>query len=226
MIQAFAVCYTKDTIVSYKQGTYIAASCFAFLCMIIGQDRETLTNSWSILTALSITHMSTLLAVGIASTSIPRRPQVFYHGRLVLNEFNVSFLSRFTFSSIEYLLKRAKRHNNLDMDELPTMNFSKRSKTLSHAWTARNTTGRLWMRLLKVYKWPLTLQIILGLVHAFLAIGPQLAIFKILKAIEFGQTGRQLGLYILAFGLATVVASWVEGMCQSFKFLISLFALN
>ncbi|KAI9641269.1 hypothetical protein NHQ30_010070 [Ciborinia camelliae] len=188
------------------------SSCFAFLCMAIVEDEETLRSSWSISTVLSIAQMATLLVVGTASISIPRRPQVFYHGRLVLNEFNVSFLNRFTFSSVQYLLRMAKRHNDLDMEELPTMNYSKRSKTLSQAWTAKNSTGRLWVRLLKVYTWPLVLQISLGLIHAFLAIGPQLAIFKILNAMELGQTGRELGLYILAFGLATVVASWVEAM--------------
>ncbi|KAJ8064016.1 hypothetical protein OCU04_007859 [Sclerotinia nivalis] len=211
-IQVFAVCYTKDNIISYTQGTYTAASCFAFLCMTVVEDEETLRSSWSISTGLSIAQMVTQVAVATASTSIPRRPQVFYHGRLVLNEFNVSFLSRFTFSSIEYLLQRAKRQNDLDMEELPTMNYSKRSKTLSRAWIARSSSGRLWARLLKVYTWPLCLQIILGLIHAFLAIGPQLAIFKILSAMESGQTGRQLGFYILAFGLATVIASWVEAM--------------
>lgn len=210
----FAVCYTKDTIVSYRQGTYIAASSIAFVCVVVVDDAEILENSWSISTLLFITQIVTLLAVGIASTSIPRRPQVFYNGRLVLNEFNVSFLNRFTFSSVDYLLRKAKRHNDLDMEELPTMNYSTRSKTLSHAWTARNTSGRLWMRLLKVYTWPLALQIILGLIHAFLAIGPQLAIYKILKAMEFGQAGKQLAFYILAFGFATVIASWVEGMSQ------------
>ncbi|ESZ97863.1 hypothetical protein SBOR_1739 [Sclerotinia borealis F-4128] len=212
MIQVFAVCYTKDTIVSYTQGTYTAASCIAFLCLTILGDEKTLRSSWSISTVLSVAQIITLLALGIASTSIPRRPQVFYNGRLVLNEFNVSFLNRFTFSSVEYLLRWAKQHNDLNMDELPTMNYSKRSKTLSLAWAAKNSTGRLWARLLKVYTWPLALQIILGLIHAFLAIGPQLAIYKILKAMEFGQTGRQLGFYILAFGLTTIVASWVEAM--------------
>ncbi|TGO35495.1 hypothetical protein BHYA_0156g00190 [Botrytis hyacinthi] len=211
-IQVFAVCYTKDTIVSYTQGTYIAASCFAFLCMVIVEDQEILRSPWSTSTALSIAQITTLLAVGTASISIPRRPQIFYHGRLVLNEFNVSFLTRFSFSSIEYLLTKAKRQNTLHMEELPTMHYAKRSKTLSHAWMASSSTGRLWVRLLKVYKWSLILQIILGLIHALLAIGPQLAIFKILNAMESGQTGEQLEFYILAFGLATVLASWVEAM--------------
>ncbi|KAM3149369.1 hypothetical protein ABEW05_010371 [Botrytis cinerea] len=211
-IQVFAVCYTKDTIVSYTHGVYITASCLAFLCMVIVEDQETLRSSWSISTALSVAQMVTLIAVGIASISIPRRPQVFYHGRLVLNEFNVSFLNRFSFSSIGYLLTKAKRQNNLDMEELPTMHYAKRSKTLSHEWMANSSTGRLWVRLLKVYKWSLILQIVLGLIHAFLAIGPQLAIFKILNAMESGQTGKQLAFYILAFGLATVLASWVEAM--------------
>lgn len=185
--------------------------------MTVVQDEEILRSSWSISTSLSLIQMVTLLAVGIAGISIPRRPQIFFHGRLVLNEFNVSFLNRFTFSSINYLLRKAKRDNNLDMEELPTMNYSTRSKTLSHRWVVRGSTGRLWMKLLKVYTWPLSLQIILGLIHAFLAIGPQLAIFKILNAIELGHTGRQLGLYILAFGLATIAASWLEGMCQVLK---------
>ncbi|QSZ33420.1 hypothetical protein DSL72_004988 [Monilinia vaccinii-corymbosi] len=211
-IQVFAVCYTKDTIVSYKQGMYTAASSIAFICVVVVEDVDILTNSWSIYAALFIAQIVTLLAVGIASISIPRRPQVFYNGRLVLNEFNVSLLNRFTFSSVGYLLKKAKCRNDLDMEELPTMNYSKRAKTLSHAWIARNTTGRLWVRLLKVYTWPLALQIVLGLIHAFLAIGPQLAIFKILEAMEFGQTGKQLALYIVAFGFATVIASWVEAV--------------
>ncbi|KAK6608393.1 ATP-dependent bile acid permease 3 [Botrytis cinerea] len=178
-IQVFAVCYTKDTIVSYTHGVYITASCLAFLCMVIVEDQGTLRSSWSISTALSIAQMVTLIAVGIASISIPRRPQ---------------------------------RQNNLDMEELPTMHYAKRSKTLSHEWMANSSTGRLWVRLLKVYKWSLILQIVLGLIHAFLAIGPQLAIFKILNAMESGQTGKQLAFYILAFGLATVLASWVEAM--------------
>ncbi|RAL58871.1 hypothetical protein DID88_009291 [Monilinia fructigena] len=211
-IQVFAVCYTKDTIVSYRQGTYIAASSVAFICMVVVDDAEVLMNPWTISTVLFVAQIFTLLAVGIASTSIPRRPQVFYNGRLVLNEFNASFLNRFTFSSVGYLLRKAKRRNDLDMEDLPTMNYSTRSKTLSHAWTVRNTNGRLWVRLLKVYTWPLALQIILGLIHAFLAIGPQLAIYKILKAMEFRQTGKQLAFYILAFGFATVIASWVEAM--------------
>lgn len=77
-----------------------------------------------------------------------------------------------------------------------------------------------------MYKWSLILQIVLGLIHAFLAIGPQLAIFKILNAMESGQTGKQLAFYILAFGLATVLASWVEGMCQSPKSVLVIINLT
>ncbi|EDN95313.1 conserved hypothetical protein [Sclerotinia sclerotiorum 1980 UF-70] len=84
-IQVFAVCFTKDNIISYTQGKYTAASCFAFLGMAVVEDEEALRRPWSISTGLSIARMVTIIAVAIATmqditstslVSVPMRAQL------------------------------------------------------------------------------------------------------------------------------------------------------
>jgi hypothetical protein len=206
----FATCYTKDTIVSYNQGVYIAISCIAFICMVVTQDENVFRGSWTLSTLFSSIQIVMLLATAISATSIPRRPALFYNEKPVLNELNASFLSKYTLSSLGGLLALAKAKNDLSADDLPAMSYEMRSKDLRELWEEKAGAGRLWVKLWSVYKWRLVLQVCLGVTQTCFFLGPQFCMLNMLQTIEGGGNGKDLAPWVMAFGLTTFLSLWLQ----------------
>ncbi|PQE07873.1 ABC transporter protein [Rutstroemia sp. NJR-2017a WRK4] len=217
MIQVFATCYTKDTIVSYNQGICIAISCIAFICMAVRQDENVFRGSWTFSTLFSSIQIVVLLATAISATSIPRRPAVFYNGTPVVNELNASFLSRYTLSSLGSLIALAKAKNDLSADDLPAMSYEMRSKDLRELWEETSGSGRLWVKLWNAYKWRLVLQVFLGITQTCFFLGPQFSMMNILRTIEGGGSGKDLAPWVMAFGLTTFLSLWLQTIQDLFS---------
>lgn len=211
MAQVFAICYTKDSVTSYNHGTHVAFSSIAFLCMVVSQDGQLLADPWALSSIFSIIQIALLVAISVASTSLPLRPEVFHDGNHVLPEYSASFLDRFTFSFLKNLLALAKEKNDLDMADLPTMTAESRARDSLDAWKMKAGTGPLWVKIWNVYKWLIGLQILLGLLQSILVLGPQLSIFNILRSIETKGSRRELIMWVLSYGISTALNSWVDG---------------
>ncbi|PWY79218.1 ABC transporter [Aspergillus heteromorphus CBS 117.55] len=151
---------------------------------------------------------------GACCVMIPRRPEVYHEGRVVDRERTVSALKRFTFGWVSDLLHLIVANKGLDMDSLPKLPFTERSKTLHENLERFRGTRELWKALVLVHKLPLIIQGSLSLVVCVLNFGPQVAMYGILKALEDRSAvpGELNQAWMWVFGLGTVLllASSIE----------------
>ena len=155
---------------------------------------------------------------GLFCILLPRRPAVFWEGKVVDKQETVSALSRYTFTWADELLAYALRNRNLQIDDLPALSSSMRAQNLSAHYEATRAawpkTQRLW-KLLGLAHWPaIALELTLTLILCFLSFGPQLALYGILTSLEtYGLDSRnslECWGWVLALGALMLLASALE----------------
>lgn len=136
---------------------------------------------------------------------IPRRPDVYFKGSLVDQQYTVSLLSRISFSWNSVIFDISKKRQ-LEMDDLPRMGYLTRSETLHELFSAKKTEGRLWWKLLKFHWRQLAQQWCLVFVSAVLALFPQYMMYNLLQRLE--QPGSSDD------GISTTLG-WALALCLS-----------
>jgi len=140
--------------------------------------------------------------------TLPRRPEVFYKGQKVDNEWTCSVLSRYTWSWVSDLLKTAKRKGDLDPKDIPRPDHTIRTESLVDAWSKANYQGGLLQSLLKAYGARLAVQWIVIIFRCILGIGPFWTMLRLVQSLEDRDAGmeapRELWGLVFLMGLFTL----------------------
>ncbi|MCJ1470897.1 hypothetical protein MMC07_009545 [Pseudocyphellaria aurata] len=160
---------------------------------------------------------------GVCCMLVPRRPDVFYQGKVVDLEYTVSIGSQLTFTWVSRLLHGIARKKSLNMDDLPLMPFRMRSHTLHTGFEQFRASLKVWKALVFFHRRPLIVQLVLSLLSCALSFGPQVALYWILKSLEArplaSSQDSQAWFWVAGLGtimlLASTVDSWVWWMMNA-----------
>jgi ABC-type multidrug transport system fused ATPase/permease subunit len=152
---------------------------------------------------------------GILTLIVPRRPNVYRGGKMVDREDSACMLSRYSFAWGDSVLKYIAENRSLGVEELPELAFWQRSENLSwYLEKARASHKTLFRALIYAHGRSLALQGLLTLISSALSIGPQLAVYAILRSLE--ATGPEPWTFlsswqlVSALGLSMILAAGVE----------------
>src|SRR6266487_4728925 len=163
----------------FTLGLYSAVSSILFITIVCVQVALPGSKEWwpafdNTHTVLASIQVSSALVYGCASLLLPRRPDVFRNGKLVDRQYTVSFLSRMSFNWADTILRFTIKNKGLDINDLPELDHRTRSKFLRESFEATGKSERLWKALIRLYIYPLFLQLILVCLSAILSFSPQL----------------------------------------------------
>lgn len=136
---------------------------------------------------------------------VPRRPDVYSKGTLVDQQYTVSLLSKISFSWNSLVFDISKKRQ-LEMEDLPRLDYLNRSETLHHMFNDAKTEGRLWWKLLKFHWIELAQQWCLVFISAVLSLFPQYMMYNLLQRLEQPNTPDS--------GMSTTLA-WAFALCLS-----------
>ncbi|KAK2594786.1 hypothetical protein QQS21_007473 [Conoideocrella luteorostrata] len=176
---------------------------------------------------LRIATAATLVPLLFSCISLPRRPEVFYNGEKVDNEWSTTVLSRYTWSWVNDLLKTARRKGDLDPKDIPRPDHSIRAESLVEAWNKANYRGDLLQSLLKAYGGRLVFQWIVIVIRCIIGIGPFWTMLQLIQMLEDRDAGiaapRELWGLVFLMGFFTLAESWLDGWVMWFS-ITKLFA--
>ncbi|KAF2402739.1 P-loop containing nucleoside triphosphate hydrolase protein [Trichodelitschia bisporula] len=151
----------------------------------------------------------------LLSIAYPRKPIVYSGGRRVDGEMAASMLGRVTFAWPSYIIEACRGGKQFEYEDLPVLDHRVRARDLFDAYEA-TAGGRtaLW-RLLRHHAPQFGLQYFLTVVDAVLMIGPQIAMYNLLRILEARDAGGRVStagalVWVFALAVGIVVAGFVN----------------
>ncbi|KAI1497200.1 P-loop containing nucleoside triphosphate hydrolase protein [Biscogniauxia marginata] len=216
-LQAICIAASRDSVAAYGLGIYSTLSCVILGAVLALQDNRNATrllNHGPAVFAIRTVEIVTIVCLGFAGLSLPRRPDVFHHDQLVDRMYTKSAWSRFNWSWPANVLGIAAKKNNLDLADLPRPDHYTRSKEVTADWEHRGFTGPLWRSIISAHKWSFAMQWFLTLVSAFLNFAPQWVVLQLLRLLEQRQGHERLGyqawVWVIWIAVSVIAQSWVE----------------
>lgn len=227
-MQCTALLIESRSATRYRLGLKVALSSLVAVASLLFAAYVTQkTNEIAALQQVLITaKCGSLILAFILALSLPRRPDVFRNETAVDGERTTSFLGRLSFSWTTKLFKVVAQESDVDIADLPELNYQTRAKTLQESFEQaqaklrRNTPGRsssrlpLWKILLISNRTQLTWQILSCFVTCFVSFSPHMSLLQILRLLEARSEGAavesQLWLWVVGLGVSIVVASFFE----------------
>ncbi|KAI0107849.1 P-loop containing nucleoside triphosphate hydrolase protein [Nemania sp. FL0031] len=215
--QAICITASRDSVDAYNLGIYSMASCLALAGVLAFQDNQVGVRLWKhdgLIFAIRIAEIITVVCLGFASLTLPRRPDVFYEGELVDRLYTVSAWSRYNWSWTSGVLGLAAKKKNLDLADLPRPNHIARSKDATAEWESHNFNHPLWISVILAHKWSFALQWAMSLAAAILNFAPQWVVLQLLHLLEQREGRERIGYegWMWAIWLMVVILaqSWIE----------------
>ncbi|KAI1155817.1 P-loop containing nucleoside triphosphate hydrolase protein [Nemania diffusa] len=215
--QAVCITASRNSVDAYNLGIYSMASCIAVACVLAFQDNLVVVRLWKhdgLIFAIRVAEIVTVLCLGFASVTIPRRPDVFYDGELVDRLYTVSAWSRYNWSWTSSVLGLATKKKNLDLSDLPRPNHIARSKDATAEWETHNFKHPLWISVILAHKWAFALQWAMSLGAAILNFAPQWVVLQLLHLLEQRQGRERIGyegwMWAVWLMVVILVQSWIE----------------
>lgn len=218
LFQAIVIASCKKTVQAYDLGLYSFLSCLILAAILLAQGTLVfgqLVAHHPIQFTLRIVEIVSFVCLATASLCIPRRPEVFNKdGKPIDRAYTTTALSRFTWNWPIHLLQLAGKQDQLDLDELPSLDHYSRAADLSADWKRRATKRKLWLSIALTYKVAFVKQWVMTLGSSFLNFGPQWVILQLLRVLE--TRGKQenyaldVWMWVMWLGLAIVAQSWLE----------------
>ncbi|KAL3485034.1 hypothetical protein BJX62DRAFT_247912 [Aspergillus germanicus] len=159
-------------------------------------------------TILLCTQLALNTLRGLACLLLPRRPNVFFEGQVVDQEFSVSAYNRFTYGWATTLLRYASANKGLTINDLPKLPFAARAETVHLRLEGFLGGRKLWVALVRRHMRALIVQGLLSLVVCVLGFGPQVALYKILTTLEAREVlnGNSVEAWVWVCGLGVLLA--------------------
>lgn len=155
------------------------------------------------------------VALVITSTTIPRRPDVFFNDHKVDAQWTVSTLHRLTWSWVQTLLRHASLHNDIAVEDVPQADSRLRAEDLKKKWDTLNIKSNLslFQSLMSAHQWQLALLWAVTLLRCVVSILPFWSMFQVLNILE-DQTNRSSRLVEL---LALISCMTVSNLLDSVR---------
>jgi ABC-type multidrug transport system fused ATPase/permease subunit len=149
-----------------------------------------------------------------AYVSIPRRPDIFWNGKVVDRQYTTSLIGKYGFGWPGPLLRFAAANKTLDISDLPVIGHEMRSKNLRRNFEAVGKKDKLWKSIFWSHKLSFIAQWVLITVTSITNFLPQIALLYILRALEDRDAGQastlKLWIWVLALGVSITISSWIE----------------
>ncbi|KAK1994844.1 ABC transporter [Colletotrichum falcatum] len=218
-LQAVGIAATNDSVHAYNLGLWLWFSGLVFAAVQLLQDTvvlyRLLENS-PVSFGLKIASLVLTVGLVVAGVALPRRPDVYFKGKVVDGIRTVPAYSRFTWGWCTGLIGLATKKKDLDASDLPRPDHLTRSEDSAASWKLYNfdSKSNLWWSIIWAYRVPLFIQWSIAISKAFLSFAPSWITLQILEALQHRQTGEDLPIdvWILAFwlGLAILADAWAE----------------
>ncbi|KAF4979956.1 hypothetical protein FZEAL_3942 [Fusarium zealandicum] len=217
LIHAICISVHHDAVKSYSLGLgLLGSACFLTISSVprlihLAAHNHQLVGSDALLWTVSAI---SAVGLGITSSLLQRRPDVFFGGRKVDRQYTVSLLSRHTWTWVQPLLRHASALGDIGVDDVPQAHSRLRSQTLKTVWDALNPCLSVVASLWSSYKGRLVLLWAVTLVRCVVSVLPFWFMFRILNILEDRATRVQhvqLFSLILCMALSNLVDSWMEG---------------
>ncbi|KAI8230908.1 ATP-dependent bile acid permease [Colletotrichum sp. SAR 10_96] len=218
-LQSVSLAASNDSVHAYNLGLLIWFSGLVFSAVQVLQNTEVfghLLESNPVSFGLKIGGLVASVALTVTGLFLPRRPDVFFDGKVVDRLATVSAYSRYTWGWCNGLLDDATKKGDLEVDDLPKPDHWTRSGDSAKTWKGYNFKegGNLWWSIIWAYRVPLAVQWTIALSKSFLSMAPSFVTLQILTALEKRRPGEPLSadVWILVFwlGLAILADAWVE----------------
>ncbi|PNP66822.1 hypothetical protein FNYG_13552 [Fusarium nygamai] len=187
-------------------------------------EAQFFTRNNTVALVLRAVNVGAVVFLCLSSVLLPRRPDVFFKGKKVDEQWTVSAFSRYTWSWVDPLLSFAVKKNDLDASDVPHVDRTLRAADLKEDWLASKPQGSLFRSLFWAYKGSFMVQLSLTVFRNILALLPfwtMLRVINILEQRDVGLSGASnLELWILIFAMAgfNLLDAWVEGWVFWYSF--------
>ncbi|KAH7269485.1 P-loop containing nucleoside triphosphate hydrolase protein [Fusarium redolens] len=188
------------------------------------KEAQHVTRDNTVTLVLRAVNVGAVVFLCLFSVLLPRRPDVFFKGQKVDDQWTVSAFSRYTWSWVDPLLSFAVKKNDLDASDVPHVDRTLRAADLKEDWLASKPQGSLFRSLFWAYKGAFMVQFSLTVFRNILALLPfwtMLRVINILEQRDVGLSGASnLELWILIFAMAgfNLLDAWVEGWVFWYSF--------
>ncbi|KAF5982152.1 hypothetical protein FBULB1_4402 [Fusarium bulbicola] len=188
------------------------------------KEAQLFTRANTVALVLRAVNVGAVILLCLVSVLLPRRPDVFFKGQKVDEQWTVSAFSRYTWSWVDPLLSFAVKKNDLDASDVPHVDRTLRAADLKEDWLASKPQGSLFRSLFWAYKGSFMVQLSLTVSRNILALLPfwiMLRVINILEQRDVGLSGASnLELWILIFAMAgfNLLDAWVEGWVFWYSF--------
>ncbi|KAF5629351.1 ATP-dependent bile acid permease [Fusarium sp. NRRL 52700] len=188
------------------------------------KEAQLFTRVNTVALVLRAVNVGAVVFLCLFSVLLPRRPDVFFKGQKVDEQWTVSAFNRYTWSWVDPLLSFAVKKNDLDASDVPHVDRTLRAADLKEDWLASKPQGSLFRSLFWAYKGSFMVQLSLTVFRNILALLPfwtMLRVINILEQRDVGLSGASnLELWILIFAMAgfNLLDAWVEGWVFWYSF--------
>ncbi|KAM0353461.1 hypothetical protein ACHAPU_001471 [Fusarium lateritium] len=200
-------------------GLWLLGSCLVVTTITVPQlTKEAQYVSQDNVTTLVLraVNIGAVVALSFISVLLPRRPDVFFEGNKVDDQWTVSAFRRYTWSWVNPTLTYAAQKKDLDASDVPHVDRTLRAADLKEDWLAFKPKGSLFRSLFWAYKVPFAVQFSLTVFRNLLALLPFWAMLRVINILERRDVGvfesSNLELWVLIFAMAgfnLLDAGWV-----------------
>ncbi|KAK1597465.1 ABC transporter [Colletotrichum navitas] len=218
-LQAVGIVATNDSVHAYNLGLWLWFSGLVFAAVQVLQDTVVLDHLLEdnpVSFGLKVASLVLTVGIVVTGVALPRRPDVYYNGKVVDRIRTVPAYSRFTWGWGAEIIDLATKKKDLDASDLPKPDHLTRSEDSAAAWKAYNfdSDSNLWWSIIWAYRVPLFIQWSIAISKAFLSFAPSWITLQILEALQRKQHGEDvpMDIWILVFwlGLAILADAWAE----------------
>lgn len=152
----------------------------------------------------------------VASLSLRRRPRLSKGGVPVDCQYSASFLKRYSYQWCYSLLRLAQLKGRLDLEDLPTLNYSASSQSLREHFqhVLDKYDLPLWKTVFVAHWSAFLQQYALSMLQSAAQLAPQFAMYSLLKELEGrgreDPTGTAGLSWAIGLGLSMIVSAWLE----------------
>ncbi|GLA29667.1 hypothetical protein AnigIFM63604_009087 [Aspergillus niger] len=208
-----AVWMEDECTLRFRHGIQTSIGCIAMMVLLVADQYQCYKAldfsflSWFFLLGQSCA----ALGACIAGTSLPRRPEVFHNGTVVDRKGSATFLDQLFFGWVGQLLSAGQK-DELEISQLPELEYNSRSPQLFHAFSQQcmASTSSLWKVLFLSHRKALFIQLLLTFLNGTMAFAPQFFILGILQRLENDPDDPWLWLFVLGLGASTIVSALIE----------------
>ncbi|KAH7320049.1 P-loop containing nucleoside triphosphate hydrolase protein [Stachybotrys elegans] len=220
LAQAACLAAHHSCVKVYQLGLWASASSLVTAAITVVQALEDTASHWGT-SILRVLGALTAVLLFLACLLIPRRPDVFFHGKVVDNHRSTTALSRVTWSWASSLLNLASKNGDLGHGDMPYPDHNNRADHLVAVWQQLNLKSSLLRSLLWAYRHRIAIQFIGAPLKAVVSFTPYYVMLRLIRFLEQRSPGDpptpELWAYVFLLGFCTLIDQWIEGWTNWFS---------